>query len=138
MLKAILDANVIISGTIMSHGAAFQILKSWEKGEFALIVSEPILQEIEQVFHYPRIKDKRHLTEQEIQAVLKTLKTYSIQTPAKIQIDAIPEDPQDNKFIIAAIEGEADYIVSGDRHLKSLKSYQGIAIVSPSEFIQIL
>jgi len=70
--------------------------------------------------------------------VLKTLKTYSIQTPAEIQIDAIPEDPQDNKFIIAAIEDKADYIVSGDRHLKSLKSYQGIAIVSPSEFVQIL
>jgi predicted nucleic acid-binding protein len=55
-----------------------------------------------------------------------------------MKIDAIPEDPQDNKFITAAIEGEADYIVSGDHHLRDLKNYQGISIVSPSEFLQII
>ena len=137
MLKVVLDTNVIISGTIMDHGATFQILKSWERGDFFTIISEPILREVEKVLHYPRIKEKRHLTELDIEAVLNVLKTYSINTPAKMKIDAIPEDPQDDKFITAAIEGEADYIVSGDRHLRDLKDYQGIPIVSPSEFLQI-
>lgn len=132
-----LDTNVIISGTIMDRGVTFQILKGWERGDFFIIISEPILREVEKVLHYPRIKEKRHLTELDIEAVLNTLRTYSINTPAKIKIDAILEDPQDDKFIAAAIEGEADYIVSGDRHLKDLKDYQGIPIVSPSEFLQI-
>jgi putative PIN family toxin of toxin-antitoxin system len=137
MLKVVLDTNVIISGTIMDRGVTFQILKGWERGDFFIIISEPILREVEKVLHYPRIKEKRHLTELDIEAVLNTLRTYSINTPAKIKIDAILEDPQDDKFIAAAIEGEADYIVSGDRHLKDLKDYQGIPIVSPSEFLQI-
>lgn len=74
----------------------------------------------------------------DIGAVLGVLRTYSINTPSNMKIDAVPEDPQDNKFITAAIEGEADYIVSGDRHLRDLKNHQGIPIVSPSEFLQII
>lgn len=54
MLRVVLDTNVIISGVITNHGVPFQILKSWEKGDFALIISQPILQEIERVLHYPK------------------------------------------------------------------------------------
>lgn len=61
-----------------------------------------------------------------------------LNTPAEIKIEAVPEDPADDKFIIAAVEGEADYVVSGDRHLRNLESYRGIRIISPSEFVRIL
>jgi putative PIN family toxin of toxin-antitoxin system len=138
MLRAVLDTNVIVSGTISNHGTPFQVLEGWRRGEFATIVSEPILQEIERVFHYPRIKDRRHLTDQDIDNILQLLRRYGLNTPAEIRIEAIIEDPGDEKFVVAAIEGGADYIVSGDRHLKALNSYRQIRIVSPSEFVQIL
>lgn len=138
MLRAVLDTNIIVSGAIMDRGDPFQILKSWEKGDFVVIVSEPILQEIDRVFHYSHIKNKKHLNERDIKTILHTLRRYGFNTPAEIQIEAIPEDPEDNKFITAAVEGEASYIVSGDRHLKKLESYRGIKIVSPSEFVQVL
>jgi len=138
MLRVVLDTNVIISGTITDYGAPFQILKSWEKGDFVIIVSEPILQEIERVLHYPHIKNERRLTDQDIGNVLQLLRIYGINIPAEIEIEAVPEDPEDNKFIVAAVEGDADYIVSGDRHLRDLKSYRDIEIVSPSEFVRIL
>ena len=101
-------------------------------------MSEPILEEIERVLHYPKIKKKRHLTEGNIRNILKLLRKYSMSTPADIIIEAVPEDPADNKFVTAAAEAEADYIVSGDRHLRNLGSYHGIAIVSPDQFLQIL
>jgi len=138
MLRVVLDTNVIISGTIMDYGAPSQILKSWQKGDFVVVVSQPILQEVDRVFHYPRIKSKRHLTERDIETVLCTLQTYGLSTPAEMEIKVISEDPEDNKFIVAAVEGDADYIVSGDWHLRNLKSYRGIRIVSPSEFVRIL
>jgi len=138
MLRVVLDTNVIVSGVIADQGVPFQILKSWEKGELVVIVSEPILQEVDQVLRYPRIKDKRHLTERDIRNVLRSLRRNGLSTPAETGIEAIPEDPEDNKFIIAAVEGEADYIVSGNSHLRDLKSYRGIKIVSPSEFVWIL
>ena len=138
MLKVVLDTNIIISGTIMDHGIPYQILNIWKKGDFTVIISEPILQEIDRVFHYSHIKSKRFLTEQDIETVLQTLIKYSINVPIELKIEAILDDPEYNKFIEAAVEGNADYIVSGDRHLKSLKVYQGIKIISPSEFIEIL
>jgi len=58
MLKVVLDTNVIISGVITDHGDPSNILKKWINGEFVIIVSEPILQEIDKVLHYPKIGKK--------------------------------------------------------------------------------
>ena len=138
MLRAILDTNVVISGVITDHGAPFQVLQRWRNSEFVLITSEPILKEVERVLNYPKIKQKRHLTEENIRNVMELLQKYGIVTPADITIEAVPEDPADNKFVVAAVEAEADYIVSGDRHLKDLSSYHGIRIVSPDEFLRVL
>jgi len=58
-------------------------------------------------------------------------------TPAH-QIEAIPDDPSDNRLLEAAIAGGADYVVSGDRHLLDLKTYEGVQIVTPARFVAIL
>ena len=50
----------------------------------------------------------------------------------------VKKDPEDDKFINCAVEGEADYIVSGDRHLLDLKHYSGIQIVNVNSFLRIL
>jgi predicted nucleic acid-binding protein len=44
----------------------------------------------------------------------------------------------DNRFLECAISGEADAIVSGDQHLKSLRHFEGVDILSPSEFLKKL
>jgi len=138
MLRVVLDTNIIISGVITNHGAPFQVLQRWRNNEFVLITSEPILKEVERVLNYPKIKQKRHLTEGNIRDVMELLQKYGIVTPADITIEAVPEDPADDKFIVAAVEAEADYIVSGDRHLRDIGSYHGIGIVSPDEFLRVL
>jgi len=55
-----------------------------------------------------------------------------------LKIKVIDQDPADDKFIIAALEARADYIVSGDQHLLELGAYKNIKIVSPREFVEIL
>lgn len=138
MLRVVLDTNVIISGVITDHGAPFQVLQRWRNSEFALITSEPILKEVERVLNYPKIKRKRRFTEENIRNVIELLRKYGIAAPADVTIEAVPEDPADDKFIVAAVEAEADYIVSGDRHLKDIGSYHGIGIISPDEFLRVL
>jgi len=54
------------------------------------------------------------------------------------QIEVVTDDPEDDKFIECAICCNADYIVSGDRHLLNLKEYAGIKILKASEFLSIL
>lgn len=53
-------------------------------------------------------------------------------------IKAVKDDPEDDKFIEAAVYGEADFIVSQDKHLLKLKEYNKIKILRPEEAILIL
>lgn len=50
--------------------------------------------------------------------------------------NVIHEDPNDDKFLACALASRADFIVSGDRHLLELGSYEGIPIVAPAEFLR--
>ena len=58
-------------------------------------------------------------------------------TPGQLDIDAIPDDPSDNMILACAVEGWADFIISGDHHLTDLKIFQGITIVNPATFLKI-
>ena len=59
-------------------------------------------------------------------------------TPGPLQVDAIPADPADNMVLACAVEGHANYIVSGDTHLLSLREYAGIPIITARAFLEIL
>lgn len=56
----------------------------------------------------------------------------------QIRFSEIKDDPEDNKFLDAAVAGKADYIISGDKHLLNLRKFKGIRIVSPAEFLRLL
>lgn len=54
------------------------------------------------------------------------------------KIKVIERDPKDDPVLACALKVEADYIVSKDDHLKDLKEYRGIKIVSSQEFLELL
>jgi predicted nucleic acid-binding protein len=49
----------------------------------------------------------------------------------------IRDDPSDDKFLEAAVAGEASHIISGDKHLLKLSEYQGIQILKARDFVQM-
>lgn len=53
-------------------------------------------------------------------------------------ITAVADDPDDHKFLEAAVAGDVDYLVSGDQHLLDLDSFRGISIVEPRSFYELL
>ena len=55
----------------------------------------------------------------------------------KTNINATQEDPADNKFLECALDGDADYVVSGDEHLR-IDNYQRIRILSVRQFLKLL
>ncbi len=55
-----------------------------------------------------------------------------------VQLKVIQSDLTDNKYLECAAEGEAHYIISGDKHLKGLKEYQGIKILNPTAFLDVV
>lgn len=138
MIKVVLDTNLIVSALITPNGRPAQILKFWHEGLFELVVSPQIIEEMRRVLFLERIRRYLSLPDKEIDILLtKFMESKGFIKPQKI-LKAIKDDPEDDKFIIAALEGGADYIVSGDSHLRDLKMYQGIKIISPADFVKLL
>ncbi len=138
MIRVVLDTNEYVSALIQPASVPAEILQAWRNGQILLITSPQILEEIERVIHYPRIQKKYHLTESDIRDFLSLIAKETFTTHDEIKVDVIKEDPTDNKFLACALEGDADYLISGDRHLLQCKAYHGIKILRPREFLQEL
>ncbi len=78
------------------------------------------------------------MTDTEIYELLAELAANTTSVPGSLELRVILQDPSDDKFFVAAVEGEADYIVTKEQRWKKFKTYKGIRIVSPSKFYHIL
>jgi len=136
MIWAVLDANVLVSAAIHSKGAPGQVLAAWRTEQFGLLVSEAILKEVDRVFRYPKLVKYHQWSDQRIRTFMDDLKHLAVITPGETALSVIEADPSDDRYLECAVEGEADYVVSGDRHLLELEAYQGIQIVSPRAFLE--
>ena len=134
-MRVVLDTNQHISATIRPDGHPAQIVKLWRIGLIELAISPPILEEFKIVVHRPRIQQKYNLSDSDIAEYLELLQTFTVLVPGTITVNAVPADPDDNIIIACAIEAKADVIISGDQHLLSLDSYQGIPIVKAVDFL---
>jgi len=137
MIRAVLDANVLVSALISPGGAPAQILDMWHAERFLVLTSEAILAELERVLAMPRLRKKYGLTDQNVSRLLRGMRQFTITVAAGAGQPAV-RDPDDAKLLNCAAAGGADYIVSGDKDLPSLSEYEGIAIVTPSDFARIL
>lgn len=137
-MKVVLDTNVIISGTILDHGPSYKTLEAWRRNRFLLIISDQLIAEVRKKLEEPRIKETYHLNRRDIQRVLTALRKHGRLAPGKLELHVVEEDPDDDRVIIAAVEGGADFIISGDRHLRNLGEYRGIRVLSPAQFAELL
>lgn len=135
MIRVVVDTNVFVSGIIGKNSPPARLLKLWESGKLTIITTAAVISEIERVLNYPKIKKGHNLGDDQIRQVVLNIARYSVDVTKSAQpVSVIKEDPDDDKFLSAAVAGKADFIISGDAHLLTLKSYEGIPIVTPSEF----
>ena len=135
-MRVVLDANQFISAVLVPYGHPAQILHAWREGRFELVISPPILAEVRRVLLYPRLQRKHGWGEADADDFLDGLRAAALVVPGKLLLRVVPEDPTDDKYVSCAMEAGAEYIVSGDKHLKRLGNYQGIKIVTPAEFLR--
>jgi len=138
MIRAVLDANVFVSALLSPRGFSSKILAAWHAERFHLVISPAILEEISRAYHYPKIALRHRWPEERIALFIEDLAHLAILTPSERTPNVIAEDPSDNRYLECAVEGGAEYIVSGDQHLLQLATYQGIKILTPREFLAVL
>jgi len=133
-----LDANVFVSAVLKPHSDLARMFDLVKAEKVRLIISSDILSEIRGVLLYPKLRKRHRRTPKKIDDFLKKTVRVSIITSGKMKVEEIKDDPEDNKYLAAAVEGKADFIISGDHHLTDLGIFQGIRILSPSMFLKLM
>lgn len=132
-MRVVSDTNILISGTFWD-GNESDLLKLFKIGELTNLISPYLIIEFENVLS----RKKFGLARTEIDSLLAEILTMSIIVDPNIRVDAITADPDDNRVLECAIAGNAQYVISGDRHLLALGSYKGIIILNASEFLKLI
>jgi putative PIN family toxin of toxin-antitoxin system len=136
-MRAVLDTSVVISAMLIRGGKEDQILRAWQRGAFELVISPQILDEMGRALFYEKLREARWMTEEEVVALVRSLAQESVLVPGRVRV-AVSRDPDDDKFLQAAIEARAQYVVTGDKDLLVVKAYRGVRIVTPAFFLTTL
>jgi len=136
MISAVLDTNILASGTISAITPPGQIIDAWRDGKFLLITSEHILAELEHTLQKSYFQS--HITETEVRNFIELLQYESVVTPLTIKVKNVATHPEDDLTISTAVSGQANYLVTGDGPLlrKVGPIYQGVNIVTPNDFLK--
>jgi len=137
-VSAVVDTNVLVSGLVAPAGPPRQILDAWLEEDFTLVTSLYLVEELAHALAYPRITKRLRLDEAELEALLAALLSRAHVVAGQLHLRGVTRDPKDDAVVTCAVEGEAGYIVSGDQDLLTLAEYQGVQIVTPREFVEML
>jgi len=132
VLRVTADTNIFISGLNFA-GLPRQILNLAESGAIHLAVSDDILDEVTRVLR----REKFGWPEAEIDRALAQISLFAEHVEPKQRIDAITEDPTDNRIIECAVASRSEYLVTGDDHLLKLRQFGGTKIIKAADFLEI-
>ena len=133
-MRAVIDTGVLVSGMIQPGGATGEVLHALRDGRLTTIYSTDILVEIIEVLGRPAFRAKYHIMPEDITALVNLVRLRGELVTPKKKISAC-RDPKDNKFLEAALVGEADCIDSGDADLLALTPFEDIPILRPAEIL---
>ena len=135
LLKVVIDTSVMVSVAFAKEGLAKKLKMMIGDGSFMLVTSKAILKELYQVLNYPHIIKRFKPSKSDIDGFIGIIIEQAHITEGLYTVNRIEDDPTDDMFLSCALEGNADYILSRDPHLRNIKHYHGIQIVDIKTFI---
>jgi hypothetical protein len=138
MTRAVLDTNVIVSGLTGegTQSATAQTLDAWYRGRFVLVSSAYLMAEIRKAIGKPyfrlRVPEPRRI---EFIALVGSDAEF---TELHERVSGVAAHPEDDLILATALNGRADYLVTGDIKFRALNTFRNISIVTPREFLDLL
>ena len=138
MLRAVLDANVYVSAAVRPEGPPGRILELFlRRGAFEIVMSQAIADEVLRALNYP--KGRKYIRAGlDPELWFEDIVVLSHLRAGEYEVQGVSKDPDDDKYIAAAIEGQAAFVVAGDADLLDVREYEGIRFVNPRAFLTLL
>ena len=130
--QVVIDTNVWISGLIFG-GTPAKVIDRFVDGSIVVITSEELLSELRR-----KINQKFPLFAPQLPLLEASVREKAIVVALGSRQVAASRDEDDNKFIETALNGDADYLISGDKDLLVLGSFEHITILKPAEFLELI
>ena len=129
-LKAVIDTNILVS-ILKGSQSLISIYNAFKSGRFRLVISADFIKELAAVLYRPLLRIKSD----DIKELFKLIKIKAVRVKLRTPFIDTCRDPKDNFILELAIKAKADFIVTGDKDLLILKSFRGIPIIKPKDFI---
>lgn len=134
-IRAALDANVLISAFLFRR-RLIVIELLIKEGKIVPCFTDKTFAELRRVFDYQKFQMVFAGLDVPANDLLETIADKSVIAPTPFFVpNIIKEDLPDNHLLACALAADADFVVSGDKHLLALKEFQGIPIVAPRQFL---
>lgn len=138
MPRAVLDANVYVSALLRPEGPPGQIIGRFLRDlAFEIGLSPSIVEEVLRALAYPKVRRLMRGTSVPELWFEDIVVVADLVTGVR-HLSGVCADPDDDKYIATAIEGRAAFVVSGDRELLALIEHDGIRMISPRAFLDLL
>jgi putative PIN family toxin of toxin-antitoxin system len=131
-VRVVLDTNVFMSG-IFFGGVPGRLLDAWTVGRVELVLSPAILDEYRRVG--AELAAKYPARSEALTPVLALIAMNASMVDAAPLPERVSTDPDDDKFLAAAIAAEARMVVSGDQDLLEVSGWRGIEVLTPRAFV---
>ncbi len=126
-----LDTNVLVSAFVFPGPVPNRVWRLVREGYLTSVTSQAILDEFEGVLARKFQWDARRARE-----ATRHVQYLSTLAEPRITVEIVSENPPDNRILECAVEGRANFIVTGDhRHLLLLKVFRGIRLVPPAQLL---
>jgi putative PIN family toxin of toxin-antitoxin system len=131
-LKIVLDTNVYISAAILGR-VCEEIVQTCRFSNLQVFISKDIIDEIEDKLSY-----KFLWQDEQINLFLESIMEFCQIVKVNEKLTYIKDDPDDDKILECAVSADCNFIISGDKHLLKLKSYETMKILNPADFLLML
>jgi len=138
VVRLVIDTNVVVSG-LLWLGNPGRLLEAAALGQVTLYTSPALLAELAAILTTPKLTRPIVRSGMTLDDLLARYVNVAIVVQPTAVPRIVPNDPDDDQALAAAVEAHADLIVSGDKDLHSLGgSYNGIRIVTPAQAVQLI
>ena len=134
-MRLILDTNILLSGLLSPLGAPAKLLDAWERKLFTLVVCEALIAEFRDVVGRPFFRARLRASAAELLAAgLRDFSVFCRDLPS----GPLAPHPRASHLLALAEAGEAEFLVTGDKELLSLKHHRSTRMITPARMIERL
>ncbi len=139
MTPTTLDINVLLSSLIGSEGPSRRVVRAWQADRFTHVTSDPIIARFEAKLTDPELVRRFPFLPAVARDLVPALRTKTTLVPLEAAaIIPVTGDPEDDTVLATVRLGHVAYLVTGDKGLLALGTYEGARIVSPRDFLPLL